>query len=598
METTVSSTSGGGGVTVVASDAPSNYQIAPRSDSNQNSTAGSAPPAPPQAPPAPPQAPPAPPQAPQAPSAPLQAPPPHTPSAAATMPLKKKRGRPRKYGPDGSVTMALSPKPISSAAPASSPVIDFSVAKHKKIKPVSKAKYELENLGEWVACSVGANFTPHIITVNAGEDVTMKIISFSQQGPRAICVLSANGVISSVTLRQPDSSGGTLTYEGRFEILSLSGSFMPSETGGARSRSGGMSVSLASPDGRVVGGGVAGLLVAASPVQVVVGSFLAGNQHEQKPKKQKQDSLSGAMPTSAIPISSADPKSNFSSSSFRGDSWSPLPPESRNKPADINLTLPAGNVQYCHYQDQNVNEVKHFRCNVLLSSNKFPGSARIFGREMKLVALPVSLFITFSLVASVVLNFSSAVFLYLLFNILLWVIILWSYKPSKVEFDGLWPTLQSLCDGEEDPCAMNKVENQSNGNAESSCEVAGDTCFKSENHNNEKDQGNGNAESSCEVAGDTYVESKSENHNNEKDRDNGNGKDNDEKYGCSDGCDDDDDGSAGAIGWQDVDEEFDDNLKKRIEDFIAKVNKRWREERLIEASNKQSPLSSAVVPES
>lgn len=43
---------------------------------------------------------------------------------------------------------------------------------------------------------------------------------------------------------------------------------MPNETGGTRSRSGGMSVSLASPDGRVVGGGVAGLLVAASPVQV------------------------------------------------------------------------------------------------------------------------------------------------------------------------------------------------------------------------------------------------------------------------------------------------------------------------------------------
>lgn len=41
----------------------------------------------------------------------------------------------------------------------------------------------------------------------------MKVISFSQQGPRAICILSANGVISSVTLRHPDSSGGTLTYE-------------------------------------------------------------------------------------------------------------------------------------------------------------------------------------------------------------------------------------------------------------------------------------------------------------------------------------------------------------------------------------------------
>lgn len=56
--------------------------------------------------------------------------------------------------------------------------------------------------------------------------------------------------------------------QGRFEILSLSGSFMPNDTGGTRSRSGGMSVSLASPDGRVVGGGVAGLLVAAGPVQV------------------------------------------------------------------------------------------------------------------------------------------------------------------------------------------------------------------------------------------------------------------------------------------------------------------------------------------
>lgn len=41
----------------------------------------------------------------------------------------------------------------------------------------------------------------------------MKIISFSQQGPRGICILSANGVISNVTLRQPDSSGGTMTYE-------------------------------------------------------------------------------------------------------------------------------------------------------------------------------------------------------------------------------------------------------------------------------------------------------------------------------------------------------------------------------------------------
>ncbi|XP_020228059.1 AT-hook motif nuclear-localized protein 1 isoform X2 [Cajanus cajan] len=320
-----------GGVTVVGSDAPSDYHVAPRTENPAPAggsttqipaTAGSA------------------------------QPPPHPPHTAATevspatMPAKKKRGRPRKYAPDGSVAMALSPKPISSSAPLP-PVIDFSVEKRGKIKPtssVSKAKFELENLGEWVACSVGANFTPHIITVNSGEDVTMKVISFSQQGPRAICILSANGVISSVTLRQPDSSGGTLTYEGRFEILSLSGSFMPSESGGTRSRSGGMSVSLASPDGRVVGGGVAGLLVAASPVQVVVGSFLAGNQHEQKPRKQKHEVISSVTPTAVVPISTLDPIPILSAAAttIRGENWSAMPSEAKNKPTDINVSLPAG----------------------------------------------------------------------------------------------------------------------------------------------------------------------------------------------------------------------------------------------------------------
>lgn len=56
--------------------------------------------------------------------------------------------------------------------------------------------------------------------------------------------------------------------QGRFEILSLTGSFIPSDNGMTKSRSGGMSVSLASPDGRVLGGGLAGMLVADGPVQV------------------------------------------------------------------------------------------------------------------------------------------------------------------------------------------------------------------------------------------------------------------------------------------------------------------------------------------
>ncbi|XP_076960416.1 AT-hook motif nuclear-localized protein 1-like [Bidens hawaiensis] len=294
--------------------------------------------------------------------------PPYTAAPPPPPPLteKKKRGRPRKYGPDGSVTKALSPKPISTAAP---PVIDFSAGKRPKVRQPTAGKLdppkELDSLGDWVSSAVGANFMPHIINVNTGEDVTMKVISFSQKGPRAICILSANGVISSVTLRQPDSSGGTLTYEGRFEILSLAGSFIPSESGGIRNRSGGMSVSLSSPDGRVVGGSVAGLLVAASPVQIIVGSFLTGVQQEQKTKKQKPENITITIPTAAavpvpVPVSVSAPvpapvpvpspagetneplsaKQNLSSPSFRGDNWSSFnSPESRSKPTDINVSL-------------------------------------------------------------------------------------------------------------------------------------------------------------------------------------------------------------------------------------------------------------------
>ena len=38
-------------------------------------------------------------------------------------------------------------------------------------------------------------------------------MAFSQQGSRAVCVLSASGAVSTVTLRQPSTLGGSVTYE-------------------------------------------------------------------------------------------------------------------------------------------------------------------------------------------------------------------------------------------------------------------------------------------------------------------------------------------------------------------------------------------------
>lgn len=219
-------------------------------------------------------------------------------------PAKKKRGRPRKYSPssDGNIALGLAPAPvtaISNVAAAGgggnlessndgsggTPNADSSAKKHRG-RPAGSGKKQLDALG-----APGVGFTPHVIIVKAGEDIASTIMAFSQQGPRTVCILSANGAICNVTLRQPATSGGTVTYEGRFEIISLSGSFLHSESNGNRSRPSGLSVSLAGSDGRVLGGGVAGMLVAASPVQVIVGSFIADG------KKSK----SSVGPSSAAP---------------------------------------------------------------------------------------------------------------------------------------------------------------------------------------------------------------------------------------------------------------------------------------------------------
>lgn len=211
-------------------------------------------------------------------------------------PMKKKRGRPRKYASDGNMALCAGSLPSGYSNPnSSSPMMNLNgspvsnpsngplseTSTKKRGRPVgSGKKQQLDALG-----SAGISFTPHVITVKTGEDVASKIMAFSQQGPRTVCILSANGAVCNVTLRQSGTSGGTITYEGRFDIISLSGSFLLMENSGARSRSGGLSVSLAGADGRVLGGGVAGMLMAATPVQVVVGSFIADGKKSKSETK-------------------------------------------------------------------------------------------------------------------------------------------------------------------------------------------------------------------------------------------------------------------------------------------------------------------------
>lgn len=45
-------------------------------------------------------------------------------------------------------------------------------------------------------------------------------MAFAQQGPRTVCILSANGAICNVSLRQPAAAGGAVQYEvGATDIL-------------------------------------------------------------------------------------------------------------------------------------------------------------------------------------------------------------------------------------------------------------------------------------------------------------------------------------------------------------------------------------------
>ncbi|GAB2273930.1 hypothetical protein Dimus_008701 [Dionaea muscipula] len=223
-------------------------------------------------------------------------------------PTKKKRGRPRKYAPDGAGASSSSgPAAVSLAlSPMSSPNSLNPADKPKRGRPPgSGRKQRLSSVGEWMSSSAGIAFTPHVIQVSPGEDIAEKILLFAQQRPRAICIMSASGGVSSVTLCQPGNPNDTFTYEGRFEILCLSGSYLVDENSGSLDRTGGVTCALSSTEGHVVGGAVGGKLIASRHVQVVVCSFVYGNAAKSKIKTEsnsKPGKRSRAKQTDIIPV--------------------------------------------------------------------------------------------------------------------------------------------------------------------------------------------------------------------------------------------------------------------------------------------------------
>ncbi|XP_058782940.1 AT-hook motif nuclear-localized protein 10-like [Vicia villosa] len=114
----------------------------------------------------------------------------------------------------------------------------------------------------------------HMIIVNTEENVLEKITAFIYSLSKNVTIISSNGTISKVRFSQSPSSAETVTYEGRFEILSLKGSVFVGTNKSEQEIVAAIKGSFVSlSNGRVFGGKIDGVLIAATPVQIILGSF-------------------------------------------------------------------------------------------------------------------------------------------------------------------------------------------------------------------------------------------------------------------------------------------------------------------------------------
>ncbi|VVA95500.1 unnamed protein product [Arabis nemorensis] len=123
----------------------------------------------------------------------------------------------------------------------------------------------------------------HVLEVATGADIVESVTTYARRRGRGVSVLSGNGTVSNVAIRQPATTnlgtnggtgagggGGVVTLHGRFDILSLTGTVLPPP---APPGSGGLSIFLSGGQGQVIGGSVVAPLVASGPVILMAASF-------------------------------------------------------------------------------------------------------------------------------------------------------------------------------------------------------------------------------------------------------------------------------------------------------------------------------------
>uniref|UniRef100_A0A7N0SZ08 AT-hook motif nuclear-localized protein n=1 Tax=Kalanchoe fedtschenkoi TaxID=63787 RepID=A0A7N0SZ08_KALFE len=125
----------------------------------------------------------------------------------------------------------------------------------------------------------------HIMEIPPAHDIIQVLTDFTAKRQRGIWILSATGSVMNIALHQPSPphhlspTTGAVNLSGKFEILSMSGSFMPLPAPHCAS---GVSVLVGVGQGQVVGGKVVGPLVTAGLV-VIMASTFANTSYERLP---------------------------------------------------------------------------------------------------------------------------------------------------------------------------------------------------------------------------------------------------------------------------------------------------------------------------
>ncbi|KAJ6757378.1 AT-HOOK MOTIF NUCLEAR-LOCALIZED PROTEIN 19 [Salix koriyanagi] len=130
----------------------------------------------------------------------------------------------------------------------------------------------------------------HVMEIANGSDIAEDLACFARKRQRGVCVLSGSGMVINVTLKQPSAAGAVMALHGRFEILSLTGAFLP---GPAPPGATGLTIYLAGGQGQVVGGSVVGSLVASGPVMIIAATF-SNATYERLPLEDEEEGSGGA----------------------------------------------------------------------------------------------------------------------------------------------------------------------------------------------------------------------------------------------------------------------------------------------------------------